>query len=287
MSGLVVAAAQIECRSGDIDANLARHLAIIAEARSKQVELLVFPELSLTDYFSDPDLPRLGRPRCAAELKALAEAAAPMAVSFGFIEAADDGQFFNAQALLSGGRSVAVHRKINLPGYGNLRENQVYSAGDSLTLCDVCDGWPAATLICADAWNFALTWLVALSGAEILILPAASSRGAVEGFDNPSGWATNLGHTALIYGLPIVFANYWGKRDGMDFWGGSRILDAFGRELACAGQGEALAIAEIDRNDSFTARERLPTALTSSPELIMHLLGTHLLRASPMPVPDA
>lgn len=273
MSRLTVAAAQIECRMGDIEANLARHLAMIAEARSSGVDLLVFPELSLTDYAAAPDLSRLARDCAASELIALAEAAGPMAVSVGFIEAAADGCFYNAQALLADGRTVAVHRKINLPGYGNLREDRVYAMGARLTLSDACAGWSAATLICADAWNPALPWLVALGGAEILILPAASSRRAVNGFDNPRGWAVNLSHTALTYGLPIVFANHCGKREEMDFWGGSRILDASGRELACAGDNETLLIAELDRDDGIAARERLPTARTSNPALILDLLA--------------
>jgi len=280
MSRLTIAAAQIECRAGDIEANLARHLAVIAEARSSGVDLLVFPELSLTDYSSAPDLPRLARDCAAPELIALAQAAGPMAVSAGFIEAAADGQFYNAQALLAGGRIAAVHRKINLPGYGDLREDRVYAAGSSLTLTDACAGWLAATLICADSWNPALPWLAALGGAEILILPAASSRGAVEAFDNPRGWTVNLAHTALTYGLPVIFANHCGKRDGMDFWGGSRILDSSGRELACAGEEAGLVIATLDRHAGIAARERLPTARTSDPALILDLLSQQMQLAS-------
>ena len=56
-----VAAAQIECRPGDIPANLALHLAALDSARNRGVDLLVFPELSLTDYLSEPDTATLAR----------------------------------------------------------------------------------------------------------------------------------------------------------------------------------------------------------------------------------
>src|SRR3954451_20711549 len=103
MTRLTVAAAQIECRPGEVGANLALHLDAIATARECGAELLLFPELSLTDYLPTPDLPRLARPADAPELMALASAAGEMLVSVGFIEARD-GRFHNAQALLGGGR---------------------------------------------------------------------------------------------------------------------------------------------------------------------------------------
>ena len=86
MSRLKVAAAQIECRPGDIPANLALHLVTIREARDQGVDLLVFPELSLTDYLTAPDLLALARPSTAPELMQLADAAGPVAVGVGFIE---------------------------------------------------------------------------------------------------------------------------------------------------------------------------------------------------------
>ena len=45
---LPVGAAQINASLGDMNLNLERHLEVIAEARERQLALLVFPELSLT-----------------------------------------------------------------------------------------------------------------------------------------------------------------------------------------------------------------------------------------------
>ncbi|AOO82856.1 nitrilase-related carbon-nitrogen hydrolase [Bosea vaviloviae] len=282
MTRLTVAAAQIACQPADIDVNLASHLAMIEQARRRGVDLLVFPELSLTDYLAQPDCAALALGRDAAPLSLLARAAAPMAVSVGFIEGDAQGRVFNAQALLAGGGIAAVHRKLNLPGYGSLREDQVYDAGEVLLPADLGQGWRAATLICADSWNPALPWLAALAGANLLLVPVASSRGAVAGgFDNPRGWEINLAHTAMTYGLPTIFANHCGQRGGFDFWGGSRILDARGIALAQAGDGPGLIVAEVDFAAGVAARQNLPTIRDSDPVLIHrllqeHLLGTHL-----------
>ena len=47
---LRVAIAQIEPVLGDLDANLDKHLEWIERAQEAEVDLIVFPELSLTGY---------------------------------------------------------------------------------------------------------------------------------------------------------------------------------------------------------------------------------------------
>jgi predicted amidohydrolase len=268
MSSLTVAAAQIECRPGDVSANLGLHLAAIDEARGLGVDVLVFPELSLPDYLTAPDAPTLALASSAAELERLAEAAGPMIVAVGFIEEAGGAQFYNAQAIL-GGRVLHVHRKINLATYGRLEEGKQYAPGRRIDVFPVKHPWTAACLICADTWNPALPWLAALGGASLLLVPVASSVDAVaDDFDNRAGWDVNLRHTALTYGLPIVMANHCGSRGDVRFWGGSCILDAVGRELARAGAGPGLITAEIDYRDVRLARTRLPTVRDAAPDLI-------------------
>ena len=269
-----VAVAQIECRPGDIAANLALHLAALGSAQDRGVDLLVFPELSLTDYLSEPDTATLARPPDAPELREIAVAAGDMVVSVGFIERSPDGRIYNAQALLSRGACRHVHRKANLPTYGRLVEGRHYRPGNGVDLARLPDGWTAATLICADTWNPALPWLAALQNPDLLIVPVASSVDAVDDeFDNPGGWDLNLRHTAMTYGLPIVMANHCGKRGGLNFWGGSRILDPFGRELARAGAEPGLVSAELNRGDIALARERLPTVRDADPDLVYAVLG--------------
>lgn len=56
MSNFTIAAAQITCLAGNIEANINRHLQAVALAAEHQVNLLIFPELSLTGY--EPELAR-------------------------------------------------------------------------------------------------------------------------------------------------------------------------------------------------------------------------------------
>lgn len=271
MSHMTVAAAQIACVPGDISANLALHLDAISDARRRGVAILVFPELSLTDYQSQPDTELLARNLRDPEPSAIAIAAGDMIVSFGLI-LRQGKRVFNAQVLVSNQRVHHVHRKLNLPQYGNLCEADHYSAGTTLETAQVAEA-RISTLICADSWNPALVWLAAHQEPDLLLQPVASARGAVGGkFDNPAGWRINLRHSAMTYGLPTIMCNHCGVRDGLEFWGGSRVLDAFGRELVELRDKPGLAVAEIDTCMSICARALLPTARDSDPVLIQRLM---------------
>lgn len=271
MSPLTVAAAQIACVPGDIAANLTLHLDAISDARRRGVAVLVFPELSLTDYLSHPDTAALSRRLHDPEPVAIARAAGEMAVSFGMI-LAQDGQMFNAQVLVQGQRMPHVHRKLNLPQYGNLFEADHYAAGNILESVEI-DAGRLSTLICADSWNPALVWLAAHQAPDLLLQPIASALGAVGcDFDNPASWRINLRHSAMTYGLPTVMCNHCGTRGGLAFWGGSRILDAFGRELVELDDAPGLAVAKIDPAMTARARALLPTIRDANPALIGALM---------------
>jgi len=125
--------------------------------------------------------------------------------------------------------------------------------------------WTASILICADAWNPALVYLAALAGATFLIMPVASSRGAVGvDFSNPRGWEAALS----FYGMPVVTANHCGSRDGEDYWGQSRIVDAHGKVLSMAGAQEELVVADLSYDSIRQARFQLPTVRDSNLDLI-------------------
>lgn len=277
---LLVAAAQVTCEPGDIAANLERHVAVIRQARSRGVDLLVFPELSLTGYVAEPDAALLARDPDSREIRRIALEADSLAVSFGFIERTTTGAAHNAQALVADGRVAQVHRKAYLPNYGQLREAEHFAPGRLVAPASL-GGWTIAALICADLWNPALPWLAALQGSELMIVPVASAVGTVDGFDNPAGWDVVLRHCAMIYGLPIVMANHCGTKGPYRFWGGSRILDASGAELARAGTDEALLTARIDRAAIAAARARLPTMRDAEPEWVWRELQRVLTGRSP------
>jgi N-carbamoylputrescine amidase len=272
---LRVAAAQIETTLGDVAANLGKHRDWIGRAREAAVDVLLFPELSLTGYGLRDGARDVALSITSAPVHEIARAAGSMLVTFGFVEFGDDG-LFNAVATVRDGRIHSVHRKVNLPGYGRLDENRWFAAGESVGTFSLAPDWTAASLICADLWNPALVHIAACRGADLLLAPVSSAVEAVQGFDNPAGWRTALDFYAMMYGLPVLMANRVGCERELSFWGGSRVLDAFGRTVAQAEGDEALVVAELARSDIDRARERLPTVRDSNPALVQAEFGRWL-----------
>jgi predicted amidohydrolase len=266
---LTVAAAQFASVTGDIDANLATHRDMIARARAAGVDLLVFPELSLVGHYGAEALLDVVMARDDPRLLALSAEAGDMEIVVGFVEEARGAQFYNAAAVLKRGRLRYIHRKINLPSYGRLIETKYYAHGRFVDTHALNEDWIMGLLICADLYNPALAHLSFLHGASFLCAPISSGREAVgDEFDNPLSWATTIQFYAMMYGAPVIMANRVGREGDLNFWGGSRILDAYGRVLAQGGGEPELITARLDYADTRRARAMLPTVRDSNIALV-------------------
>lgn len=274
---LKVAVAQIAPKLANIDENLAKHLSYIEQANELGIDVLLFPELSLTGYSLKEDTLAVARQRDDEMFSLLSQAAPEMLISVGFIEECAPGELYNAQATLLDGNVVHVHRKINLPNYGGLEEAKWYSKGDQLTPCNVLPGWSSHTLICADLWNPALPHLAMLDKPSLLLAPVNSAADIVsDEFSNPQGWKTNIDFISMTYGVPTLMANSCAIEGTSQFWGGSRINDAMGNTLVEAGAKETLIHAELHMADTRNARFQLPTIRDADSRLIAKLLSDRL-----------
>lgn len=266
---ITVGAAQIATVPEDIEANLETHLEVIAQARAQGCDLLVFPELSLTGYTLSDQSFRLARSRHSKVIRLIAEASQGLTTQFGFIEEGPAAQYYNATLAVRDGEIHHLHRKVNLPSYGNLDENKHFATGRFMETAKLDDTWRYAILICADAWNPALVHLAAMNGATLLSVPISSSINAVEGeFSNPNGWDLAVRFYAMMYGMPVVMTNRVGTEGSNHFWGGSAIIDSHGRIVTQAGDESTLLTAELDYNQVREARFHLPTVRDSNFALI-------------------
>jgi predicted amidohydrolase len=255
--------AQMTPRLGDVAANLEIHLRLIEQAAGQGVELLVFPELSLTGYrlhdltFSVAMRLSLTEPVFAR----LLEASRDLDLVAGFVEADERQKFHIASAYLSGGKLVHLHRKVYLPTYGMFDEGRYFAWGNAIRAFDTRFG-RVGMLICEDFWHVSPPYLLWLDGADILILTSASpGRGlATEQKIGSARWVEHINQAyASIFTNFVIHSNRTGFEDGVNFWGGSTVYDPEGQLLA---QGpyyeEALVTATLDLNQIRRTRTRLP-----------------------------
>lgn len=267
---LQVAVAQINSSLGELRDNTNKHLEFIRRAADSGVEVLLFPELSLTGYSLGGRVPEVALPREHEIIKLLAQAAPNMTVLVGFVEEGPAAQFFNSVVALRDGRIVFIHRKLNIPTYGALEEGKLFAAGSYVETFQVHGRWRGGVMICADLWNPALVHLTMVHGTTLLFAPLNSAEQAVsDEFSNPKSWDVVLRFYAIMYAMPILVANRVGTEQGSRFWGQSRIIDPRGEVLARADDAsESLIQASIDYETVRRARFHLPTVRDSNLDLV-------------------
>jgi predicted amidohydrolase len=268
---LKCACAQLNHTPYHSDGLLQQHLDAIGEARAQGVDLLVFPETSLTGY--PPDAAE-GRKLAIwaddPQLFELAKACKEIMAVVGFIEEARGGHFYNSIAWLQNGQILQVYRKINLPTYGHLDEGKFFTAGISTATQEIDRHWQCGGMICADAWDPGLLYLSALHNTTVLAMPVASTQEVIGGgLPNKDGWPLVTRYAAMMYGLPILRCNWVGSHVDKQFWGGSAIHDAFGQTLVEASDTAEIIYADLTYEDVVTARQASPTTRTLSPEVLL------------------
>ncbi len=272
-----VGLAQITPKLGDVEANLALHLKTIEEAAESGVELLVFPELSLTGYrlrdlaFSVAIRPTVKDPIFAK----LLEASRDMDIVVSFVEADQRQKFHIAAGYLSGGNLIHLHRKVYLPTYGMFDEGRYFAWGDNVRAFDTRFG-RAGILVCEDFWHASTPYILWLDGADILILVSASpGRGlATEQQIGSARWVEHINQAyASMFTDFVIHTNRTGFEDGVTFWGGSTVYDPEGNLIVKGPYyEEALIIAKLDLNQLRRARIRLPLLRDERVELTMREL---------------
>ncbi len=232
-----VAIAQINPRLGDVAANLAIYEEQIRLAAKRGADLLLFPELSLTGYFLRDMVPNVALRLSAPEIDRLKKLSRDMAFVAGLVEEGPDYRFYNAAVYFDRGEARHVHRKVYLPTYGMFDEQRYFARGDRVRAFDTRFG-RLAVLICEDLWHPSTIYLAALDGAVTVLCPSTSPlRGISDGEpqdDNARYWEMINRAYAETFSLFMVYGNRVGFEDGVGFWGGSEIVDPFGRRIAKA-----------------------------------------------------
>jgi len=165
-----VAATQVDVRLGEVDRNLDAHLRLIAETAEAGCDLVVFPETSVTGNNGSVEVTRLAEPHDGPIFRAIHEQArrSGIIVSYGFCELFR-GTHYNTSALVGPDGLIGLQRKVHASYDEFFRFRQAYEWGVfDLGFCTV------GTAICHDSDFFESWRILALKGAEVILLPHAN-----------------------------------------------------------------------------------------------------------------
>ena len=246
---LKIALAQISSKLANVDANLEKHLSYIEKAKEEKVDIIIFPELSLTGYSVKDAVYDVAMTCDDERLQNLYQASEKISICVGMVELTDNFEAKNTNLFLENGKMIARHRKVYLPTYGVYEEKRYFTPGNRFRAFDSQFG-RFGMLICEDLWHPSSTLILALDGALAIFVNSAGILRGVHERDKPENiqiWE-NLNRTsAHLFTSYLIFCNRVGSEDGLMFWGGSEIVDPHGKLVVKAPYFEEdLIIAEID-----------------------------------------
>lgn len=251
--------AQMDCELGNVKANLNKIKEFIYRAREEKVNLLVFPELSLTGYSVKELVPEVAIKIDDPIIEDLKRESKDISLVVGLIEESRDYNFYNSALYLERGEVKHLHRKIYLPNYGIFEEKKYFTSGERMRSFKTSYG-KIAILVCADSWHPVLPYISALDGASIFIHTVASfEKGLEEGISNRIAWERLNKFYAQIFSCYVIFVNRVGYEGENRFWGGSVIIDPGGKEVTKADYcKEQLITAIVNLKEVLYYRNILP-----------------------------
>ena len=222
-----VGIAQINIELANLEKNIDKHITFIKEAKKKSINLLIFPELSLSGYFINERINDVAMFLDSEVINIIKNESQGLRVIFGFPQERRNFLVCNSAICVYNEIIEFVHNKINLPNYNHLSERSIFTPSNELNCFEIDKYWKYAILICADLWNPYLVHQSMLEEANVLIVPFNSGERGDISYKN--GWQTTFDFYSMMYGCYILGANRVGVENGFKFFGNSVIMNPFGK----------------------------------------------------------
>jgi len=260
-----VALAQINCRAGDKEYNLDLMEKNIRQAKEREANLVIFPDLSLTGYVIRDLLYELAETIPGPSIRYLEEIAEKenVHVIFGTLERSEKARavIYNTAVLIGPKGFIGKYRKMHLPSHGLFEEKRYFRPGYQAPTFDTDIG-KLGLIICYDLFFPETTRLLRLEGSQFIICISASPairRKFFEAFTT----ARAIENTVFL-----AYVNLVGLENGLQFWGGSRIIAPNGDVILQAKYDEEdLVVGTVDYADLGRAQVLVPTLRDLRPEL--------------------
>ncbi|MFL6326865.1 MAG: carbon-nitrogen hydrolase family protein, partial [Nitrososphaeraceae archaeon] len=253
--------------SEDKDENLKLSLDFVKEAAKKKASLICFPEFQMA--FSPRSQSLKGLTKIAETMDdsnfvlTLGEAARRNRINIiatlyekntknsrTTINQFDNRVYDTAVIINSNGAIYSVYRKLHLYDALGFKESAKLMAGNSIEKPVKMSAGNIGLMICYDIRFPELSRILAINGADILVVPSAW----VHGIMKEEHWQTILKARAIENGSYVVAPDQVGRV----FSGRSMVVDPFGIVMLDMGNREGMEVIEIDKSRIQKARESLP-----------------------------
>jgi omega-amidase len=245
----------------DKEKNVAKASEMLVKAAETEADIAVLPEMFNCPYDTKMFERYAESVTDGPTIKALAEKSKELGIYVfgGSIPEADAGRIFNTCFVFGrDGSILGRHRKmhlfdINVPGKISFKESDVLSAGNDITVIDT-EFCKIGTSICYDIRFPELSRLMALNGAEVIILP-----GAFNMVTGPAHWELLMRTRALDNQVYLAAASP-ARNSGSSYtaYGNSMIVGPWGDVLQKSDEKEDIIFADIVPSEIERVRRELP-----------------------------
>lgn len=175
-------------------------------------------------------------------------------------EIKSDGHVYNTMIIFDRtGAEVASYSKIHL--FRLMEEEKYLQPGEAKVLFALDDGIQAGASICYDIRFPELARSLALSGANLLIVPAEWPHPRLH------HWRTLLTARAIENQMYVIACNRVGRSGDTNFFGHSLIIDPWGEIVAEGGEQEEIITGTVELALVQDVRGRIPVFEDRRPSL--------------------
>ncbi len=260
-----LALAQISSKRERKSENLRKIEELTMRAKEQGADLIIFPEMSLTGYVILDQVYELAETipgSSTGKVEALAKKTG-MHIVFGMPELSEKTQatIFNTAVLVGPKGLIGKYRKMYLPTHSVFEEKRYFRPGYEQAAFQTDIG-NIGLSICYDVFFPEVFRLSRLKGAQLIICISASPATRREYFEILTS-ARALENTAFL-----AYVNLSGVEDGLQFWGGSRLVCPTGEVVAKAKYDEEdFVVCDLNFGDLRAAETFIPTLRDLRPEL--------------------
>ena len=260
-----LALCQISSKRENKTENLQKIEKMTLEAKRQGADLAIFPEMCLTGYVILDQIYELAEtiPGPATEKLTTIAKKTGMHIIFGMPERSEKTQatLYNTAVFVGPQGLIGKYQKMYLPTHSVFEEKRYFRPGYQSAAFQTRLGNIGLT-ICYDVFFPEVFRLTRLKGAQLMVCISASPAVRRNYFEILTS-ARALENTAYL-----AYVNLAGVEDGLQFWGGSRLVCPTGDVVAKAKYDEEdFVICEVDFSDLRTAETFIPTLRDLRPEL--------------------
>jgi len=266
---ITLALAQISSKREDKKDNLKKIEELTIKAKEQSADLVIFPELCLTGYVVRDQLYELAETipgPSTKQIEAIARKTG-MHIIFGMPELSEKTKatMFNTSVFVGPKGIIGKYHKMYLPTHSVFEEKRYFRPGYQTASFTTALGG-IGLCICYDLFFPEVTRLTRLEGAKLIVCISASPSVRRSYFEILTA-ARALENTAYL-----AYVNLVGVEDGLQFWGGSRLVSPTGDIVAKAKYDEEdFVLCEVDFNEMRPAEAFIPTLRDLRPELFDEL----------------